>query len=377
MRRLLWLLPLLALCGCANHWSSGRGPLFYPDRVGYDEGASAGASPGGGPEAVLTRHSPEGPVRDCQPEVVLHDGQPWLYFSSDREGDGFNLYRRRLGTWAVERLTHLPGDEFWPRVSPDGRWLAFAADARGDWDLYLLDLDNLSAPQLLTSPSREDDIQPAWSPDGLRLAYAAWSPTVADWAIHGLTFSDAARYAPPQPQPRGPTLIAAPAAKANAAEAAGAGLRTVHQRWLLFTAGGSQVTGMKPCWNPAGGDVLAYQEPRRDKQAYQGIKLYTFSSGLVTTLTPPRGYGAIQPAFDALGSRLVYLTSGKSASLLEAGDGIAISDLTGTVVQDLRNPASRGRIADPSLVRLADGQHLFFTLVDDDAEAICSVRLGD
>lgn len=40
------------------------------------------------------------------------------------------------------RLTDYAGDETTPEFSPDGRRLAFSADHKGTYDLYLLGLDN-------------------------------------------------------------------------------------------------------------------------------------------------------------------------------------------------------------------------------------------
>lgn len=69
----------------------------------------------------------------------------------------------------AERLTDHEGDEWKPAWSPDGSSIAFAADWRGNRDLYVLDLRNrLSRPLTFHS---EDDDKPAWSPDGKWIAF--------------------------------------------------------------------------------------------------------------------------------------------------------------------------------------------------------------
>ena len=55
-------------------------------------------------------------------------------------------------------------------TSPDGRFFVYASDASGNWDLYLRRLGGEKAINL-TEDSPEDDIQPAFSPDGESIAF--------------------------------------------------------------------------------------------------------------------------------------------------------------------------------------------------------------
>ena len=379
----LGLILCLLAAGCSRHWSDSYGRLRYPARVGYEFGVEAAPSNGQSPDLAVRRHTAEGRVRDTHPQVARHDGADWLYFASDRYGDGFNLYRKRFGTHAVERLTHLEGDEHWPRVSRDGRWLAFGGNARGHWDLYLLDLHNLRVPQLLTAASRQDSIQPGWSGDGGKLVYASHSPTLEQWVIRGITFGASDRWNPPAPKPTGPgggTLVSVEDAKGAARPAPVSSgdleLRKVASRWTLYSASQTPITGLHPVYRPVGKELLVYQDYRRDLEGWYGIKLYDFATGLTTAITPARGYGAIQPSFSEDGAMLVYLTVGKGDREMESGDGMAICDLTGQVVADLRNPLRRGRLTDPALVTIGGEQRLIFGVLGEEGEAIYSVRVG-
>jgi Tol biopolymer transport system component/DNA-binding winged helix-turn-helix (wHTH) protein len=70
----------------------------------------------------------------------------------------------------VQALTRHVADDNEPAWSPDGRRVAFTSNRGSQLSLYLLDLDRPAAPptRIATSgPARS----PAWSPDGLRLAY--------------------------------------------------------------------------------------------------------------------------------------------------------------------------------------------------------------
>ncbi len=64
-----------------------------------------------------------------------------------------------------------------PNWSPEGAWLAYAANPRGDYDLFLLDLACLDAPGGCTGQGRilatseADEVLPQWSPDGRSLLF--------------------------------------------------------------------------------------------------------------------------------------------------------------------------------------------------------------
>lgn len=70
------------------------------------------------------------------------------------------------------RLTSGPWDDINPAISPDGRYIAFASNRSGPWDLYLLDLQNGELMPLTDTPQYE--AAPAWSPDGNLLAYESY-----------------------------------------------------------------------------------------------------------------------------------------------------------------------------------------------------------
>jgi len=68
------------------------------------------------------------------------------------------------------QLTHEPGIEWFPSLSPDGAWITYAGDATGNRDIYLQSVTGQTAINL-TQDSPADDDQPAFSPDGNLIAF--------------------------------------------------------------------------------------------------------------------------------------------------------------------------------------------------------------
>jgi len=68
------------------------------------------------------------------------------------------------------QITSAPGVEWFPSLSPDGKWIVYSGQQSGNRDVYLQSVSG-QAPINLTSDSPADDDQPAFSPDGEHVAF--------------------------------------------------------------------------------------------------------------------------------------------------------------------------------------------------------------
>jgi Tol biopolymer transport system component len=113
----------------------------------------------------------DSPASDRDP-AWFPDGSA-LAFVSERSG--------HEAIWKVGRLggsaTMLLPDAIDPAISPDGRWVAFSrATPRGAYRIAIAPLHRPEEAVFLTDQDDGlwDHVQPAWSPDGRRICYAAF-----------------------------------------------------------------------------------------------------------------------------------------------------------------------------------------------------------
>jgi len=182
------LLLILALLTGRGGWF-GRLALVAPASASPDvpSGALAGADPitpsptalpvlaasATLPPADLPAAAPAAPVQPANPlpdwSAAFQGGLAVV--SADENGYA-RLFAALPGETPLLRLTAGSWDDVTPAISPDGTRLAFASNRDGVWDLYLMALDSGAVTRL--TQSAEYDSHPSWSPDGLWLAYESY-----------------------------------------------------------------------------------------------------------------------------------------------------------------------------------------------------------
>lgn len=99
-----------------------------------------------------------------------------------RENAQTDLWAISVGQSAPLRLTNSPADSRDPAWSPDGTRIAFASNREGNWELYILEIATGTISRLTYTPGFEG--APTWSPDGAYLAYEGYSSDTQDLDIY-------------------------------------------------------------------------------------------------------------------------------------------------------------------------------------------------
>ena len=100
--------------------------------------------------------------------------------------DGYyrHLFAYHPSDLQFTRLTDHPWDDIQPAVSPDGTRLAYASRRNGYWDIYIFDFVTGQSTRVTDTPAYDGN--PAWAPDGQWLAYESYQAGNLDIFIQSL-----------------------------------------------------------------------------------------------------------------------------------------------------------------------------------------------
>jgi len=94
---------------------------------------------------------------------------------------------------SIQMITDWPGREDTPRISPDGRSVAFIRTVEGNTDIFTRDIQ--SGETFRVTDNQASDTYPAWSPDGSKIAYRSVREGQHEIRIVGLSGNDDERIA--------------------------------------------------------------------------------------------------------------------------------------------------------------------------------------
>ena len=205
----------------------------------------------------------------------------------------------------LTRLTYGAWDDIHPALSPDGNRVAFVSNRSRYWDIYVMDLQRGTLVRL--TDTFEYEGHPSWSPDGSWLAYEVYRDESLEIAIRSvddltqepiiLTGSPSAEYAPAW-SPGGRQLAFVSDRSGNA-EILIADLDQVSED-AFINVSQSQGEDAQPAWSPDG-RYLAWS-----RQAEGGRRLMVWDSRAETATVVDVGAGD-WPVWSVDGNALLAL----------------------------------------------------------------------
>ncbi len=105
----------------------------------------------------------------------------WMAFASTRHNLNPDLYIKAVDGVAVTQLTSDPAPDIEPAFSPDGSRVAFASRRDGNWDVWVIGVGGEPPTQITSTAS--DEVHPSWSPDGTKLVYCSLPVGGGQWEL--------------------------------------------------------------------------------------------------------------------------------------------------------------------------------------------------
>jgi Tol biopolymer transport system component len=286
------------------------------------------------------------------------------------------------------QLTTGPADDVDPAWSPDGSKIAFTSNRAGNWNIYTMGADGTGLRQINTSVFA--DRQAAWSPDGSKLAFTSnrsgnWNVYVvgADTTgIRQLTTS--------------PTSEAQPAWSPDGSKIAFTSNRSGTNHVFVIGSGGSGLLPItrgfakdyQPAWSPDGSQIAFVS----NLDGYLHIYQVPAGGGTVTQVTSDQAEDR-QPAWRPTGTALTFARS-PAAPPSGAVWGIYSADRNGLsgdqVIATLENEIGRhfngrriyqnmttAKIPTPAMTKLANrGGYIYLNInsfsINSQGQSVCT-----
>jgi Tol biopolymer transport system component len=94
-----------------------------------------------------------------------------IAFDTDRDAGNIDIYMMQEDGSSPTRLTTDPGLDVEPAWSPDGTRIAFSTNRDGNYEIYTMNADGSGQTNLTNDNG--DDRDAAWSPDGTKITFAS------------------------------------------------------------------------------------------------------------------------------------------------------------------------------------------------------------
>ena len=117
---------------------------------------------------------------------------PWRDVAFVRDiGGNADIFVMRADGKNVRRLTTAPGRDLYPAWSPDGRLITFASNRDGaESELYVMRADGTGVRRLTRTAKHVDDTQPRFSRDGKRIVFTSNRVSFFNYELYSIRVSD-------------------------------------------------------------------------------------------------------------------------------------------------------------------------------------------
>lgn len=159
-------------------WSPDGKQIAFLRQSGWQSNVMIKSLSGGGERTIATITTPVGNWTEDSSSLLGNPGPAWSRDGTELtvfDQDHFGIYAISASTRERRQLTEVTqtSRDFYPRVSPDGRMLAFVRyRSHGIGDVYVTAFHDLGPPRQITHDQR--DLRGiAWMPDGKSLVLAS------------------------------------------------------------------------------------------------------------------------------------------------------------------------------------------------------------
>jgi Tol biopolymer transport system component len=234
-------------------------------------------------------------------------------------------------------LTQSRGDDREPAWSPDGTKLAFTSNRDGNWEIYVMNADGSGQTRLTDHP--EHDGEPSWSPDGGSLVFSSNREGGYDLYIFTLKDNELVRLTDhpaqenyPDWSPDGSRIVFS---SFGGERDAGIYTIDVDQSNITYLTWGPL---HYPTWSPDGNKIAFDGEPSDSK--FEIYVMNSDGSDMVRLTEHPMGAGAYnkKPSWSPDGTQIVFHSSGRD--LTEPVNDLFIINADGSVETQITNSKS-------------------------------------